>query len=524
MTPERLRAVIAQHAGGLLERAELVNAIRGVATTTHPFVDEFGLGGGVLSRSLDRLIIREHDTDIDDPLDVARSLITGFATEVGFGLVRDFPNETIRDLSIHLERAITTPTASNLAREREDAALAVEVVAVERRSYLATADRTPTGEGIPAGEGMPAVETSTPDDPPRALWYRTALGVTTIVHALLELAAGAVDGDQPGVAATGNPDTMAAAFFESLDGRSSWFTSDPQGPFWALRERKELTPWFYELIDGRVETPHGGWITARMNRFDGGSNPELAQPRGSADVDVALEGIDGPIRLRFSDDSRLALPLGDELPPDSTSAPTPTIGPGSTGDVLLEPVRVRPFEMVDTLTTPDQIATTRDAIEQMIGDLTAFLERPDIDMPARETAEALRDHLIRLARMESPPPVASVDGTMTAAAQLLHTSTEPSESPELDAAIDRLLAPRPPGDATGLAEPLGDVLGEAAKEKKRAGRLRHETSEGAWVGYRLLVTGVVVAAASAAVEGIGWLAGNRSWLAAFIKWILGAAQ
>lgn len=56
-----------------------------------------------------------------------------------------------------------------------------------------------------------------------------------------------------------------------------------------------------EAVEREVELPHIGWIGAHLGIPESGST--LAVPVG-----MAVEGLDGPLRIRFSDHSELTFP------------------------------------------------------------------------------------------------------------------------------------------------------------------------------------------------------------------------
>lgn len=188
-----------------------------------------------------------------------------------------------------------------------------------------------------------------------------------------------------------------------------------------------------------------------------------------------------------------------------------------------EAVQVRPMEFVESLDDPLRLSVVRTAIETMLSELEKVRSEGDLTPPDAEEAEVLSEALLRLYRMEAPPPVASVDGNLSDAARLLRRNEHVAVDDEVAGAADELLADRSAGDIHGVEEPLQHVL-QSASRRARAEGVRELTLKGMREGYTKLVSSVVVGSPLAALEAIGWLTDQRSWLAAFVQFLVAAGR
>ena len=91
------------------------------------------------------------------------------------------------------------------------------------------------------------------------------------------------------------------------------------------------------IVEDTFDIPHTGWVAATLENIAGSS---VAVPV-NVQVEVAVEGVDGPARLRFDDGSEVTYGLPKQG--ESTAEPL------DTGLALLEPITERELAAIETV-------------------------------------------------------------------------------------------------------------------------------------------------------------------------------
>jgi len=514
VTPGQLRRLASSPPTSTSERAELVNMIRGLATMSMPLVESIvrrrnGRPAG-LERNLDSLVIREHGEPLENAAALAASIAGYLLEDLNFELVPGFDRGEVVRLLEDLEIA-SFPLAT---REHVQGAwvmteMLLDLIALKHRDDLAS-----TGRPGP-------VDVFDLDAPPRDRGYAVLEAVVTIVFALLSVSL--MDRTKRPTVDEGDAELptrqgQAGSFVDSLEGGEfMWMTTDRPAPEWAFTATSEARRWVEELIELR-----GGderWHAVALHGFLQESQPQ-GRPRETITVRVTRIA-DHFTVVRFDDAS--AITFEDHVTNPSVEEPgSVTIDDAIDGVTVPDDasVETRTVRFVDSLEDPVRLEEARASIEQMIAAIGQLLDRADLEPPDEESATLIREHLVSLYRMESPPAVSVVDGNMTEAARLLHKYRPrvPDEQP-IDERIDTLLQARPAGEGTELSEPLAELLTEAGHHQRRRTRLGELTRDGLADGYKKLVASCVVAAPVLAIEALGWLTTNRSYIAIFLRWV-----
>jgi hypothetical protein len=115
---------------------------------------------------------------------------------------------------------------------------------------------------------------------------------------------------------------LFAEAVEQLDGRTYGLslTADRSGAIAAIRSLGDVGSAIVKVVSDVVEIPHLGWVDVHIENLLGAT---LAFPPNAAAF-AAVEGVDGPARIRFSDGSEVSYAVGG---PDGESEPEVAGGP-----------------------------------------------------------------------------------------------------------------------------------------------------------------------------------------------------
>lgn len=212
---------------------------------------------------------------------------------------------------------------------------------------------------------------------------------------------------------------------------------------------------------------------------------------------------------------------------------------------------VMPLERVNTVEgSPPRLSIVTSAAEEMCAALLEFADDDSLQNEVAANALRLSDALRALAAM-TPPPLQPLEATMLEASRLLErhqgtaedlaismmtSGTALASAASLSIAVSELstvLTQLPHGSTgTDWEGPLGRAAAisisisnsDLSSEPAPPNRAGSDAEDGLATDFSVLAAGVIKASPLALARGIGWLADQRSWVGAIIRFAIGIVR
>lgn len=224
-----------------------------------------------------------------------------------------------------------------------------------------------------------------------------------------------------------------------------------------------------QAVRDKVGLPHHGWVPITIS--EGFSEKSAGQS-----ALAAVEGIDGPARVRFGDGSEITLSIkrvdGSSQPGSEPSEPAPVKQPDNLS------VTIAPLTMVSFLDDADAFDDAFSEAEELMSELTrlAHNENTPPEVAARSTQHATDGRALMLGPddqpRELPPAPRTVYGWIVDALELLQTDNPPTGSAkQLFDAVTGTPHNEPRGLQEGLEQVARRPYRQVARERIRDGSL-----------------------------------------------------